>query len=186
MHCHASDARFSPNCNNMTFNNCMWKPECEMCCSNALWLYCLSLWLVKCVLFVCLFVFTSEILLTFFFLHLKFKSPWNQSFHISSDTGMPCVLCVLLTLVLSYCCFRSVAWLWMTWNETGVPTYITTSLFSNTCVCACVRVLGWIRFWEKARFQWIRKWGTNCTQMENLWKAWACWDVCVRWRGRWV
>lgn len=38
-------------------------------------------------------------------------------------------------------------------------------------ICACVCVTGWIRFWERARFPLIRKYGTNCIQREILWKA---------------
>lgn len=93
------------------------------------------------------------------FLYFKFKSPWNpyklhNAWNNFGDTGfsykstaiaIPFVLCVLLTLILtSYCCFRFVAWLGITWNEARVTTYIATSLFPNiltpvlVLVCVCV------------------------------------------------
>lgn len=98
-------------------------------------------------------------------------------FHIKANL---CVLCVLLTLILTFCCcFRFVAWLWI--------TCLGACLYYNITICLILCIMcvsGWIRFWEKARFLWIRRWGTNCTLMETLWRGWACWDVCVRWRDR--
>lgn len=185
-----------------------WTPVVLFSIWSLLWIYCNRKpdscsghkWLVKCHFFgACrFFIFKNFAHLQFFYTS---KNPWKVHtawdpilkccFPSFTHAAIRCVLCVLLTLTLtSHCCFRFVAWLGITWNDSWVPTYITTSLFSNmltlVCVCVCVCVSGWIRFWEKARFPWIRKWGTNCTQMENLWRAWACWDGCVRWRGRWV
>lgn len=137
-----------------------WTPVVLFSIWSLLWIYCNRKpdscsghkWLVKCHFFgACWFFICKN------FAHLQFfytsKNPWKVHtawdpilkccFPSFTHAAIRCVLCVLLTLTLtSHCCFRFVAWLGITWNDSWVPTYITTSLFSNmltpVCVCVCV------------------------------------------------